>query len=542
LKQSNADSSHAQHSSTSLWSVVFGDDASWRTRRSGLHELGPVVLYASAVGFLSLLMPIAVQTLVNTVAFGTLLQPLIVLSLIVLIALGMSSVFSALSAWTVEVLERRFFLRWYLDVSSRMSRLARADENREELVNRLFEVYAAQKAIRSMLVGGLESMLTIAVGLTVLSLYHPALLAFAGLLTLALGFTLTVLGRGGFRLAGAESRAKYELVAWLEELGISHRMVASSARLVRMADARAKAYLQARSQHFVVVFRQRIALWTLQALSMASLLAAGGWLVMNGQLTLGQLVAAELIVSGIGISIAKLGVYVETAYDLVAAAGKLAHLRDGLRTVNDVEGGKVLGGRAWSVRLSESNGEHTAVPGSALVVEGDEHRRTELLHEILMESPARRGALAFEDVDLRDLSYETTRKRICYVGRQDVFSGTVFDNASAARTSLSDRDEVRRALERAGFTGDLDQPIDRTGAPLTSTELSRLGIARAALSDAALVVFDRTFDPFEPEEAMRLLANVAGPTRVVFTRRRDIAACFDNRLTLLSAAAPQEVA
>jgi len=542
LKTSTTHDENAVHSGTSLWSVVFGDDSSWRTRRSGLHELGPVVLYASAVGFLSLLMPIAVQTLVNTVAFGTLLQPLIVLSLLVLVALGMSSVFSALSAWTVEVLERRFFLRWYLDVSSRMSRLARADENREELVNRLFEVYAAQKAIRSMLVGGLESILTIVVGLTVLSLYHPALLAFAGLLTLALGFTVTVLGRGGFRLAAAESRAKYQLVAWLEELGISHRMVASSARLVRMADARAKEYLQARSNHFAVVFRQRIALWALQALSMASLLAAGGWLVMNGQLTLGQLVAAELIVSGIGLSIAKLGVYVETAYDLVAAAGKLAHLRDGLRTVHKVENGKVLGGRAWSVRVSEPDDVKTVLPGQALVVEGDERRRAELLNEILMESPAGLNALAFDDVDLRDLDHDTTRKRICFVGRQDVFTGTVFDNVSAARSTLADRDEVRGALERAGFRGDIDVPIDRTGAPLTSTELSRIGIARAAVSDAALVVFDRTFDPFEPEEAMRLLASVSGPTRVVFTRRRDIAASFDTRLTLASDSAPQEAA
>lgn len=525
-----------------LFTVLFGDDRSWRTRRDALQELGPVFLYAIAVGALTLLMPIAVQTLVNTVAFGTLTQPLLVLSLVLLIALGMSSVFSALSTWTVEVIERRFFLRWYLDISSRMSRLARAHENREELVNRLFEVYAAQKSMRSLLVGGLEAILTIAVGLIVLSLYHPILAAFSVMLTLALWFSLSVLGRHGFELARVESVAKYALVARLEELGIGHRAVASSRRLVRDADARAKTYLKARSDHFRVVFRQRIALWTLQAISMASLLAAGGWLVMQGELTLGQLVAAELIVSGLGLSIAKLGVYVDTAYDLHASAAKLSHLRHGLETVPPGDAGATLDRGPWSLRLSEGGRDTRVDGGGVLLVDGDEFAQSELLYELLLECPTRSRSIMLSDVNVQDVQHESTRAQICFVGRDEVFTGTVFDNASWSGSGKPDRDQVRKALARLGFHGALDQELDRSGSPLTSSDLARIGLARALVSDAALVVLDHTLDAFEPEEAARLLDALRGTTRVVLTGRRDFSDLSPTRLTLPAASTQPEAA
>ena len=58
------------------------------------------------------------------------------------------------------------------------------------------------------------------------------------------------------------------------------------------------------------------------------LLGLGGWLVIQGQLTLGQLVAAELIVMLIVGSFAKLGKHMESFYDLLTSVDKLGHLFD----------------------------------------------------------------------------------------------------------------------------------------------------------------------------------------------------------------------
>ena len=49
-------------------------------------------------------------------------------------------------------------------------------------------------------------------------------------------------------------------------------------------------------------------------------------LILRGQLSLGQLVAAELILSGVFYGISQLGMYLDTFYDLVASSEELSLL------------------------------------------------------------------------------------------------------------------------------------------------------------------------------------------------------------------------
>jgi ABC-type bacteriocin/lantibiotic exporter with double-glycine peptidase domain len=87
-------------------------------------------------------------------------------------------------------------------------------------------------------------------------------------------------------------------------------------------------YLAARTKHFAVLMRQLIAMLMIQALASTALLTIGGWLVIDGQLSLGQLVAAELIVAIVVDSFAKLGKHVESFYDVLASVDKIGHLLD----------------------------------------------------------------------------------------------------------------------------------------------------------------------------------------------------------------------
>jgi putative ABC transport system ATP-binding protein len=75
------------------------------------REVFAVFSYALCVGLLALATPIAAQALVNTFAFGTLLQPLFVLSALVLVVLFAAAVLKLLKSWTVELLQRRMFVR-----------------------------------------------------------------------------------------------------------------------------------------------------------------------------------------------------------------------------------------------------------------------------------------------------------------------------------------------------------------------------------------------------------------------------------------------
>jgi ABC-type bacteriocin/lantibiotic exporter with double-glycine peptidase domain len=60
----------------------------------------------------------------------------------------------------------------------------------------------------------------------------------------------------------------------------------------------------------------------LQVFFSALLLGLGGWLVIQKQLSLGQLVAAELVVTSVLSGASKLGKYLETYYDLLASFSK----------------------------------------------------------------------------------------------------------------------------------------------------------------------------------------------------------------------------
>ena len=57
-------------------------------------------------------------------------------------------------------------------------------------------------------------------------------------------------------------------------------------------------------------------------------LALGGFLVVTGELTLGQLVASEIIVAAVVASFARLGKQLESFYDLLAAVEKVGTLFD----------------------------------------------------------------------------------------------------------------------------------------------------------------------------------------------------------------------
>jgi putative ABC transport system ATP-binding protein len=298
------------------------------------NEMWIAVIYSAAIGVLSLVTPIATQALVNTIAFGNLVQPLLVLTLIVLAGLGVLTVFQALRIQVVEILQRRVFVRCATQVLHRLLR-ARRDAFDEhygpELVNRFFDVVTVQKSAAMLLLDGLSVLMQTTAGLIVLAIYHPWLLAFDLILIVLIFIVLVPMGSGAIETCIRESKAKYQLVAWFEELPrhpLSFRSPAAMAYATGRTDALVRNYLTYRAKHFRVLLRQIIGSIGLGAIATASLLGVGGLLVMQRQLTLGQLVAAELIVAMVIAGFSKFGKHLEVFYDMMAAIDKLGQLTD----------------------------------------------------------------------------------------------------------------------------------------------------------------------------------------------------------------------
>jgi ABC-type bacteriocin/lantibiotic exporter with double-glycine peptidase domain len=382
-----------------------------------------------------------------------------------------------------------------------------------ELVNRFFDVLTVQKSASTFLLDGLSLVLSAGIGMLVLAFYHPVLLAFDIVLIASVVGLLWGLGRRGPKTAIYESKAKYRVAAWLEDLarsGATFRSPYGSALASSRADELARAYLSARRESFKVVFRQYAGVLALQAIATAVLLGLGGWLVVVRQLTLGQLVASELIVATVVSNLSKLGRKIDAYYDLLAAVDKLGHLVD--LPLEPARGGAELPRGSGPARLAV-DGLHYAYEGGAtldfpsfevfagerVAIVGGAGSGKSTLADVLygLRAPGA-GSVEIDGVDARSLPAHVLRAHVGLVRATDalVFEGTLAENVALGRPEVGHA-EARAALEAVGLAArvralpqGVGTQLAATGAPLASTDLRRVTIARAIAASPRLLVVD----------------------------------------------------
>ena len=508
------------------------------TLRLERRDIFTVVLFATAVGILSLVAPAAIEALVNTVQFGVQLWPVLVLAGVMFGFLVLAAALRALQLLVVECLQRRLFVRTAADFADHFARAeigAFDGTNPTNVVNRFFEVASAQKSFATLLIDGVGIVMITIVGLVVLAFYHPYLLTFAIVTATLVVFMLFVLGMGGVRSSIAESYAKFDMAAWLEEIAKcprTFRYGRGGELAYSRAEALAGEYVAARRRHFRVVWRQTLFALLLEAVGSTVLLGLGGWLVINRQLTLGQLVASELIVTLVLTALSKIGKYVEIFYDLQATLDKLGVLdrlppepTDGETLPAD--GGPLsvvveLPGPGAMRRLELAAGERVAIVGPT--------GKTPLLETLALLRLPRPGLLELDGIDARQLDRPATRQQIAFVGRAEVFAGTLAENVRLGRGSVTAAD-IRRALEAVGLADriarlpdSLQTAIPPDGRPLSTSELARLAIARAIVSRPRLLLLDGILDGLDLDSCPGLLDTLfdpAAPWTLVLVSVRD---------------------
>ncbi len=491
------------------------------------EDLGVVLVYAVAVGGMSLVAPVAVQALVNTVAFGSVLQPLVVLSLLLALGLGFVAILRVLQAIVVEALQQRLFVRTAADFARRLPRLApetRRHVHAPELANRLFDVVTLHKAGATLLTDGLALVLQMAVGMALLAFYHPLLLAFDLVLLGGVMLVVFVAGRGAIQTSLAESDRKYAVAAWLEDIAATPLRFAD-AHARAFADARAelliREWVHARRRHFARILRQLGSGVGLQVVANTVLLGLGGWLVIRRQLTLGQLVAAELVVGAIGVGLGKLGKHLETFYDATAAAAKIGKVVDaGI----ELGGGELARGFGPLAVVVEKRGDDRSIelalaPGEKLGLVGRTAAHSRLLDELygLAHDPSL--DLRVDGCSLRELDLEAYRSEVALVRGFELVASSIRDNLDP-RTIPSDGAVLREALEIVGLRERIAElpdglltPMLPSGAPLCEAEARRLMLAAALVRRPRLLLIDGGLDGLglAPELRARLLDHLLDP-------------------------------
>jgi putative ABC transport system ATP-binding protein len=510
-------------------------DRLWALLRDESTDLWAVFFYSAGIGLLTLVIPVAVQALVNTVAFGALLQPVVVLTILAFAFLVLQALINAYRVYAIEILQRRIFVRVAEDFSRRLlrARVAAFDGvHGPELVNRFFDVVTVQKSAALLLLDGLSLVMQTAVGMVLLAVYHPLLLAFDALMLTVIAVIIFGLGRGAVATSIAESKTKYAIAAWLEELA-SHRTAFKSDAAARFAlsraDELANQYLDRRESHFRIILRQVGGALALQALASALLLGIGGFLVIERQLTLGQLVAAELIVTSALTGFSKFGQKFETFYDLLAALDKLGEVIDlplerteGERTsstgpaqltLHRISAVTSVHGEAFrSAELTIAAGERVVVSGAHPSV------RAALIDLVLGLRDPQGGALLLDGTDYREIAVGALRDSVVAIRGDEVFSGTILENVIFGRTEGAP-DDAREALRAVGlFDEFIDLPdglqtrLQPGGLPLSPSQTVRLATARAISGRPRLIVVDDLSDRVEKRAVLdTLMARLSAP-------------------------------
>ncbi len=493
-------------------------------------------VYGIAIGLLSLATPISVQLLINSVAYTALPAPLWTLAGLLFALLFVVAMLSTLRVYIMTLFERRLFARIVAEITIRAVHARDpffGDARRADLFNRFFDLAVVQKSVPSLLIGGFTIMLQSAVGLVVTSFYHPFFLAFNVVLLLALLVIWLLWSRGSMTSAVALSHAKHDAARWLESVGGSNGFYKSS-RHVGFAMDRSEAmtanYIAKHKAYFRYSFAQTLAFFMLYATASAALLALGGNLILAGELTIGQLVGAELILSSVFYGVGQLGWYLDTFYDLVASCEELSLLYGIAQEklpMPSTQGPRDGAIALREVRLGETHLNFALAAGERLVTVPEPGVERTLSMLLKRHVAPEHGLVTVGGSDLGGLNMYLLRSEIIVLDRPTIVEVTIREYLNLAvsgvtSASILDSIDAVGLGDRIAMLPDgLDTPLASSGWPLTVGEVMELKLANALLACPKVLVLAPVFDVMPPAQLFGVLERlkVIGTTVLMCTSR-----------------------
>jgi len=511
-------------------------------------------VYGVGISALTLALPISVQMLVNTVANTGLTTPLVVLSTSLFVLLLTAALLNALRIHVTDLFQRRFYARMVSEIALRSIYALNPffhDLNKGSLFNRYFDIIIVQKSIPQLLIGGFTVVIQAVFGFILVSLYHPLFLVFNLIIALLIWGIWLIWGGRAIRSAVEVSHQKHAAAAWLEGLGGSNGFFKSErhiAEALGRTDAVTENYINAHVKHFRHYFSQAICFLLLYASASAGLLGLGGWLVIQGQLSLGQLVAAELVLTGVFYGLSQFGTYLGHFYELCGALDELS-LFYGIEQEEADDRAEPFEGDA-SIEFVGARGDarghqctlnFTIRSGARVLGAAETHgQQRELTSFLKRHSRPSNGYIALGGNDINGVQAHALRQQIIVLDRPNAIEMTIREYLRLSGEGASSH-RILEALRTVGLEvaiaqleDGLDTRVAPTGWPLTITETMQLKLAAAIIANPRVLVLGQLFDTMPDdliERSMDCLQEDNQTTIIYFSARpRDLG--FDTFLYL----------
>ncbi|WP_031088740.1 ABC transporter ATP-binding protein, partial [Streptomyces sp. NRRL WC-3549] len=258
---------------------------------------------------------------------------------------------------------------------------------------------------------------------------------------------------------------------------------------------------------------------------LGAVLLLGGWFVIEGWLTVGQLTTGALLAQ---MMVDPIGLILRWYDELQVAQVSLARLV-GVREIEPEAGDDLTGPDGREVRADEVCFGYRAgvdvlhgvsldvAPGTRVALVGPSGAGKSTLGRLLAGIYApRSGEVTLGGAELSRMTAERVRSHVALVNQEHhVFVGTLRDNLLLARTDAGDAelwaslaavdaDGWARALE-----GGLDAEVGSGSLSLTPAQAQQIALARLVLADPHTLVLDEATSLLDPRAARHLERSLA---------------------------------
>lgn len=503
----------------------------WLLLKPDKMEIRNIYIYAIFIGLINLSLPIGVQAIINLIQGGAVSTSWIVLIFFVVGGIALSGILQIKQMHITENLQQKVFARAAFEFAYRVPRIRLERLHKyhaPELMNRFFDIISVQKALPKIMVDFSSAAIQALFGLILLSLYHPFFILFSLFLIIIVIVILRLTVRRGLETSLDESKRKYQIAHWLQELAKANytfKLAGETQLPLNEVNSKTEGYIRARESHFSVLLNQYGLMVGFKALVAFGLLLIGGLLVIEQQLNIGQFVAAEIIILLVMNSIEKIMLNFETIYDILTSLEKIAQVTD---LELDTEGGIRLNDstKGFEVNLNQVNFEYpeeqksvlsnislNIASGERVVVSGqNDSGKSTLLYLIAGLYKPSKGSLVIDSIPVNNYCPESLRARIGgYLRDETLFEGTLLENITLGRDSAT-FENVRWAVESVGLLGlinDLplgyDTRVLPQGKQFSKSTIAKILIARSIVDKPRLLLLENSFSVFSKEDRAHLL-------------------------------------
>jgi ATP-binding cassette subfamily B protein/ATP-binding cassette subfamily C protein/ATP-binding cassette subfamily B multidrug efflux pump len=281
-------------------------------------------------------------------------------------------------------------------------------------------------------------------------------------------------------------------------------------------------------------------------------LGVGGYLVWNGQLTIGALTSFTMYLGQLIWPMFAAGWVLSLIERGRAGLARLQPMLDVPLTVVD-EGAIDQVGRGAltlsNVSFTYEGGERAAIdkvsltlePGKTLGLVGPTGAgKSTLLRVLLRQAAPQHGEVAWAGHRLLEYRLAALRSAISWVPQESfLFSASIAENIALARPAAS-RADIEHAAKMAAIHDDImrfpqgyDTPVGEKGITLSGGQRQRVAIARALLADSSLLLLDDALSAVDTGTETRILEHLAEVRR---TRPELAAIIASHRLSAVAGA------